>query len=119
MSILNANYQVEEGENGLHLIRVTGRCTADEQTTLESGVCGRYRLVTLPAASGHVLKALDGSAPLILVIRPPTGNKNYQCVKVGARCTPFAPVQEASSGPNSGQGILFYELTYVEVGGVV
>jgi hypothetical protein len=121
MSILNRNYAVEDGENGLRVIRLTGRCTPDEQSAIEANVCGRFRLITLPAAAGHVLKALDGSAPPIVVVRPPTGSRNYNCVKVRARCWPFAPVQESTSAASAyvGNAILMFEIEYVEVGGVV
>lgn len=114
--ILNKNYTVSDGPNGMAEIRVTGRCTSDEVTTIEGQVVGRYELCPLPAARGHVLKALDGSSPVLFAVQPATMSRVYTCCKVGGRCTPFAPLQDA--GAAVGYTVLQFEEIYIEVSNV-
>lgn len=74
-------------------------------------------MVTLPNASGAVLKSLDGTLPKPLWISPSTmPGTMYQCVKVDGRCNPFAYKQK--EGPFTGSEILTFYIKYQEVGGV-
>ena len=103
--------------NGLAVIEVTGRCTQDEVPGVEAGCTRRYTLVTLPNASGAVLKSLDGTQPAIYMVTPSTmPTRTYQCVKVDGRCNPHAYKQK--DGPFAGYMIVSYYIKYQEVGGI-
>ena len=117
MAILDAKFRVVNVDrNGLRMFEVTGRCTADEQTDIEDACTWRYEMVAVPNGEGAILKAMDGTLPLVVQIAPPTMSKVFNCVKVGAWCNPHAPAQPAGS-PYAGQTILFYMVRYQETSG--
>jgi len=116
VSKLEAKYQTETDANGLFVFVVTGRCTEDERSDIEDNCTRRFEMVTLPNASGAILKSMDGSQPRVLSVEPPTfGGASYDCVKVEGRCWPCAYQQ--ADGPYSGHTILYYLIRYQQVGG--
>lgn len=115
--VINWNFEIRDGPYGLKIIVARGRCTAETQAILSRNVVTKYKIVSIPGTAGGVLKALDGSKPVVERIKPTTMNKIYSCVKVGALFNPFAPTQ--SGGTASGLTVLQFELTYHEVGGRV
>ena len=117
MAYLNKNYKCQRGEYGLLIITETGRCTEDEQSTIEANAVRDFVLEPLPNASGAILKSLDGTQPTVSYIQPSTMNKKiYKCVKIEGIVNPFANTQ--ASGPHSGKAIHAYSIVYQEVGGV-
>jgi hypothetical protein len=118
MSYLELKYHIEtDTSNGLAIVMVTGRCTQDEVHVVEGNCTRRYSMVTLPNASGAVLKSLDGTLPMIVMVTPSTmPTRSYRCVKVDGRCNPHAYQQAA--GPYAGYMILTFMIRYQEVGGV-
>lgn len=114
---LELKYRLSTDQYGLAVIEVTGRCTQDEVFAVEGNCTRRYSMVTLPNASGAVLKSLDGTTPWIELVTPSTiPARTYQCVKVDGRCNPHAYQQK--DGPFTGYMILTFMKKYQEVGGV-
>lgn len=117
MTFLNKNYKISKDGFGLAIIEETGRCTADEVTTVENGITRRHEMVPIPNSSGAVLKALDGSQPAVIEVTPSTiTTRTYLCVKIMGFVNPLTPVQEA--GTYSGSAITTYLIRYQEVGSV-
>ena len=76
----------------------------------------RYSLDPLPQAQGVILKALDGSTPRVVEVRPTTIAKTFNCVNVDAGVQPLGPTQ--SFGEYNGKTVLRYVMVYQEVGEV-
>ena len=111
-------YRLHTDRKGMAVITVTGRCTGGDIGAIEGGCTRRYKLETLPQASGVVLKALDGTKPRITLIAPPAfQGRQYKCVKVDGRVNPYAIVQ--SGGALDGQVVHQFMETYQQVGGIV
>jgi hypothetical protein len=115
MPYISQNYSVETGEHGLMVITIVGRATADLAAAIEAGVCRRYRLVPYPAATGAVLKVLDGSSAVAQTVTVPNTSRSYTCVKVRGEANPLAPTQAAGM-PYAGQAIVRFVLRYQQVG---
>ena len=119
MSILNSNWTIETGENGSAVLTETGRCTADEAAAIEAGCTRSYELIRIPHASGVVLKALDGTNPVLYTVTHPTSLRVFTCVKVDARTNSFAATQPTASGwIVSGKAVLRFMRKYQEVGSI-
>lgn len=117
MTVLNENYRVSQGQYGLRVIEITGRCTAAERTNIEKNCTRRFGLVALPNAAGAIFKSLDGTTPKVVEIRPSTFSGKYiTCVKTEGYVNPFAPIQEG--GTYTGKAILYFYKRYQEVGDV-
>ena len=119
MPYINTNYKPEtDSSTGLAIITVTGRCTDDLRATIEANCTRRYKMVLAPNAAGAVLKALDGTFPRIVEIRPPAmPGAVFRCVKVDGRVEPYAYRQ--TGGAYNGQFIHRFRMVYQQVGGVV
>ena len=115
--ILSRNQTIETDEStGLAIIVETGRCTHDEASSIEARCTRRYRVVVVPASTGGVLVALDGTTPsLRRVVHRATG-RTYKCVKVDGRCNALAPLQ--SGGAAVGRTVCTYMIRYQQVGSV-
>lgn len=109
-------YRKSTGQHGTMVIREIGRCMSGDINGIESGCCRRFELVPLPAASGVIMKPMDGSSPSPTNVSLAGSGQNYSCVKIEAIVNPFAPEQDG--GPFNAQYVYEYEITWQEVGGV-
>ena len=114
MSYLNTNYRIEEGPHGYKTIHQSGRCTADSKPDIKQDLITRWQWAVVPQTQGAVFKSLDGQTPVIKNVYIETVDQTFTCVKIGALVTKFAPQQ--SVGLYAGQYILYYEITWQEVG---
>ena len=114
---ISRNQQIDTDEStGLAVIVETGRCTHDEAAAIEAGCTRRYRVVTVPAASGGVLVALDGTTPSLRRITHTATGRTYTCVKTDGRCHAMSPVQ--TGGVAVGKAVCRYTIRYQQVGSV-
>lgn len=110
-------FRKSPGEHGTWIVEETGLCVASEAADIEAGCTKRFVLEALPQARGVIMKVLDGTAPVLIKVKPPTYNETYNCVKVFGEVQPFAPEQEF--GTWNGKAILSYTIRYQEVGDIV
>lgn len=114
------NYQVSQGAYGSRLIIETGlvEMSAAAETEILLNLMRDYQLVKIPQTSAVVLKSLDGTTPVPETISPPTMiGQTFECVKVKAVITPYAPVQVG--GSYDGKAVGSYEIVWQEVGAYV
>jgi hypothetical protein len=114
--MIEVSYRIEAGEFGTVRLVQYGRCDGDDTTveTVEKGCTRVYELIQWPNAAGITLKALDGTTPAVVDIKPPTIGRTYKCVKISGRVNPLAPVQEG--GSFQGKTVLEYEVVWQQVG---
>lgn len=116
MSIINSNYSVEPGQFGKLVIIVTGRCLGSDAAAIALGCCRNYELVKIPHSTNVVFKSLDGVAPTLVSVTPPTIGIAYPCVKVEGYTQPMAPLQ--TGGPYTGNTVLRFTIKYQEVNSI-
>lgn len=115
--IIEKRFAFEQGEHGSKRIIQTGRCSGDFETIqfIEGNVTRVFTLEQFPNARGVILKSLDGNAPIVVEVEPPTmPGVRYNCVKVEGVCTPFAAQQD--SGVFEGMTVLSYRIVWQQVG---
>lgn len=109
-------FRVIPDEHGLMLIEERGRCLPSDVNRIRQGCTWRYKIEVFPNAAGGILKALDGTRPVLETVTVSTTRARYRAVKVAAYVNPFAPAQ--TGGSFSGRAILEYMIRYHEAGGV-
>lgn len=114
MSKTKIRCRISTGEHGLAVIEETGLCENGDRAGIESGCTRRYIMEPIPQAQGAVLKPLDGTSATVYEVTPLTISRTYSCVKVDARCNPFAALQPG--GDFNGKYVLAYYIKWQQVG---
>lgn len=116
MSKFAQHFEKSPGEYGTVIIEETGFCVPGDAAGIEADCCKRFSLTTLPQAAGVILKALDGTDPELITVKPLTDGLEYTCVKIFGMVNPFAPPD--SDCWAGSEGVLQYIIRYQQVGGV-